>query len=927
MAGNAFPVIRTVVERYDDSASSPAQHTLRANFMGYRAKDDITALPPGYLVDPSQNVLHLASGLIYSRPGYSLDGQSASSSIIYDPIQSSYDWITHLGYEQHIRVHNGAMEYRYQSSTGTVSWLPLMTQATMQTWNGTSGLFRFAEYWNATEEIDQLLFVNGDGNVYSWGGAQATLASVSSSALSVTPFLSSTPPGEVITVVGTSQLTSFSGTTTTSGNSILSATVNGQVLGWILLPNQPANGDTITLTINGTTITLTFVVHPYGGLTAAGYGQGSVGLGYNWTNQGSGNYVVYLPNLSSPNVAYTAANVLACLTNFASAPGTGFSNFVAFSPGSVQAAALATLNLNSNPVVSGSTTTSGNTVSSSGQTLVFSMPNQPANGDTAMFVLNGQSVQVQFVSVIGSTPGNVLIGGSASVTMTHLLGLLNAPTTTNTTQVAFSTTNALLVGAFSYVVSTGITLQGQQSWTQLGFMDQTSGRGVIINGQVFTYTGGEGTLTLTGVSPDPTTTPSPALTAGLPIVQAPMVSPITAITSMRTNFNPNLIACVGNQVFYGSTTARDFYVSQPNDAFDCTVSSPARYPTDGGYLVADAALTAFVVQETTMYVSCAPDWWYTVVFGPIQTNPITNNDGSTMTYSFQTLVLSPLKVSPGQGAYSQEGVFKVKNSVFVLTNEPAIDDLGRIQDDLALPEAQTLTDSIKNNFLNYDFTGVYGIYAKYFLYVVLPAEGLMLVYNFFQQWWEAPQIFPFGRLSIINGDLYGHSAQVPETYRVFIDNPLDPNVVYSDNGNPINCIAAFSYDNFGVRDRRKNFGEIFIEGYIQPNTTLTVGEKYDFGGYSGLQTFSLSGANPANLVFTYADNSLGKVPLGKNPIGSITDSISNTPKFRHIFTTIKIDFFEYQQFFQSYDVDQQWQLLAYAVDDIPSDSKNSDVKT
>ena len=74
---NGFPVLRNVIQKYD---AKDAKHTLTAAFLGYRAKEDITALPPNFLVQPSQNVLHLASGLIYSRPGYTLDGQAATTS-------------------------------------------------------------------------------------------------------------------------------------------------------------------------------------------------------------------------------------------------------------------------------------------------------------------------------------------------------------------------------------------------------------------------------------------------------------------------------------------------------------------------------------------------------------------------------------------------------------------------------------------------------------------------------------------------------------------------------------------------------------------------------------------------------------------------------------------------------------------------------
>ena len=476
---------------------------------------------------------------------------------------------------------------------------------------------------------------------------------------------------------------------------------------------------------------------------------------------------------------------------------------------------------------------------------------------------------------------------------------------------------------FSGVDSTGITLQGQQSWAELGFYTATTGMSVIIDGAAFRYTGGTSTQTITGVTPDPTT--AITISYGDPIIQSPMYVPWAKLTGTIAGFTPNLISCVGNQVFYGDTTRRDFYISTVNDLTNLTVNSP-RLPGDGGALTADAAITAFWVLETTMYVSAGPDWIYTVVFGPQQNQSVTIS-GSTVVTTYEPLTLSPLKISPGQGAMSQEGIFKVKNSVFIITQEPAIDDLGRIIDDLALPEAQTLTDSIKNDFLNYNLTGASGIYKNYFLYVLLPAEQLMLVYNFFQAWWEPPQIFPFNRMAIINGELYGHDGNTSQTYRVYLDNPLDKNAVWNDNGNPINAIAAFSYNNFGRRFEKKQFSEMGVEGYIKSNTTLVCGSKYDFGGFSGKQTFSLSGAVQSNLFYTFADGSIGKVPIGKNPVGSITDSVTGLPKFRHIFTMINIDFFEYQFFCQSNDIDQQWQLLAESVLMQLSDLNNAEIKT
>lgn len=919
---SAFPTIAQVVEKYSDKS----KYSITAQFFGYRAKEDITALPNGYLVSPSQNVLTNAAGLIFSRPGYSLYGQAASNQSVVDGIRSSYDWETHLGFEHHLREHGGVLEWVYTNpTTGAVSWLTLMDQNTMSVWTQGNNFFRYAEYWNTTELTDELLYVNGDGNVYRWNGALAYFASATSSALSANPFLSNNPPGEVISFACPPGAT-FSGSTTTAGNAVLSSTINGQVYGFIIIANQPNAGDTINLTINSTPVVLTFVSSPNQPPWKGGNSGGSIALGYNYTNVGSTVHNIWLQDTSSPSVTQTRQNFLSFLSDPAW-QNTAF--YVGFGQNTVWTSLIQSIAWNSSPLISGSTTTSGNVVGTNGSNLTFAMVNNPANGDNATIVYNGQSVRSQFVNAVAN-PGDVKIGLNAAATLTNWLGLLQNPGTSNSTQEAYSTQNQLIVAEFNYVVSTGITIQGQQTWSELGFYDATGGRSVVINGALFNYTGGEGTQTITGVSPDPTT--SIAIIYGDPIVQAPMVCPGSAITSLPSNFNPNLILTLANQVFYGSTARRDIYFSKTNNFADVSANAP-RQPADGSGstgITLDATCTGFAAQDTSMNVFAGPDWIYNVYFGPgtpTQPNTQSSDVVSGTTLIYEGISTTALKISPGQGAISQESVFKVKNSVMFLTNEPAIDDLGRVVDNLALPEAITITDSIKNDFLNYDLVGAWGLYFKYFLYIVIPAEQKIIVYNFSHGWWEAPQTFNFSRLSIIGGALYAHSNAVPETYRLFIDNPLDPNVVYSDNGNPIEAIAYFSYQNFGMRGERKHFTELYVEGYLSSNTTITCGSKYDFGGFSGEQTYSVLGNNSTFLVYTFADNSIGKVPIGKNPVGSITDSVQNTPKFRHIFTSANIDFSEWQFFAQSNDVNQQWSFLAFGPDVSISENQLGDLKS
>lgn len=69
---------------------------------------------------------------------------------------------------------------------------------------------------------------------------------------------------------------------------------------------------------------------------------------------------------------------------------------------------------------------------------VLSLATQPTNSDTVTI----EGVTFTFVSSIGTTAGNVLIGANVDATRANLAGLINAPTTTSSTQVALSTANA-----------------------------------------------------------------------------------------------------------------------------------------------------------------------------------------------------------------------------------------------------------------------------------------------------------------------------------------------------------------------------------------------------------------------------------------------------------------------------------------------------
>ena len=70
---------------------------------------------------------------------------------------------------------------------------------------------------------------------------------------------------------------------------------------------------------------------------------------------------------------------------------------------------------------------------------VLSMATQPTDGDTV--VIGG--ITFTFKTTLGSTAGNVLIGGSADVARANLVALLNAPGTTTANGVALSSADQI----------------------------------------------------------------------------------------------------------------------------------------------------------------------------------------------------------------------------------------------------------------------------------------------------------------------------------------------------------------------------------------------------------------------------------------------------------------------------------------------------
>ncbi len=454
---------------------------------------------------------------------------------------------------------------------------------------------------------------------------------------------------------------------------------------------------------------------------------------------------------------------------------------------------------------------------------------------------------------------------------------------------------------FASATTNTLTKQGTTTWAQDGFFSVVSGRAITINGTTYTYTGGEDTTTLTGVSPDPT---SAGYAVGTLIQQGVRVTGNSGITGISSTMTNTIISTLNQHVYLGSSTLNTVFYSKTNTFTDFSYTSPVANVGDGALFVLDAPPNALIPQEETMVIHAGRNWIYNIQFK--LSSDLTN----------ESVTVSPVKFSCNQATLSQALCSKVKNDVVFVTHDQTLDTLGRIENILGTQQTTIISDPIRNDFDSYDFTGGSVFYFQNRIYVAVPKEGLYRIYNMqpgidatgttIMPYWEAPQTVSISRFSVIDGALYGHSSLTMETYKM--------NDGYNFNGHRINAKAVFSWQNYGMRYQTKYFDEYYVEGYISPNTTLTSKIKYDIDGCATDYSVDLSGSN-SQVVCLYGDNnSIGKYPIGTQPFGmNLQQQLSTDlpPKFRVIFTMPRTDFYEAQYSFETDEIDSRWEILAF----------------
>lgn len=296
----------------------------------------------------------------------------------------------------------------------------------------------------------------------------------------------------------------------------------------------------------------------------------------------------------------------------------------------------------------------------------------------------------------------------------------------------------------------------------------------------------------------------------------------------------------------------------------------------------------YIAKSTIIYKATLTDTLYSI-------NPLKSFDNGKS----QTL-----------GVIATGGFFAFRNGVVAITPDRQIMSLSRIES-IDYPQILPISDAIKPTINNLDFSFAVGIYWRDNVYIACRTIGsaindTVLVYNYKVGAWESPVVgWNVSDWAIYNDgngeELYFADAAGGNVYRV-TTSPFD--YVYDVTAN-----WRTGQLTFNDPAKLKEVADIFIEGYIAQNTTLSVSLLLDEDGFTQRYFTTIRGSDTQYIYNASTYNLFGLKPFGTERFGSNQD-ISGKRKFRvYLGKDFRIKpFYNLQLELASDGANQQWEV-------------------
>lgn len=281
--------------------------------------------------------------------------------------------------------------------------------------------------------------------------------------------------------------------------------------------------------------------------------------------------------------------------------------------------------------------------------------------------------------------------------------------------------------------------------------------------------------------------------------------------------------------------------------------------------------------------------------------------------------IAPLKAFDGKsqttGALSKRNVFSTSNGVFYVTNDNQIMWLNRVEY-IDYPQTTAISDAIKPTVDGLCFASSTGIVFQEKVFFSLkstceaPVNDTVLVYNLHEKMWDSPIVgWNVAEWAIYQDagieELYFSDGTTDNSYRV-TDTPTD----YQYN---VTASWRSKQYTFGSPNGQKYMQNLYVEGYISPNTSLTISLLLDEDGYTRRYSTVLNGTDSAYIYNSSSYNVFGVRPFGTTRFGSQED-LTGKKKFRVYLGKDfqQVPFYNASIQFDSDGLAQNWEVTDYA---------------
>lgn len=460
-----------------------------------------------------------------------------------------------------------------------------------------------------------------------------------------------------------------------------------------------------------------------------------------------------------------------------------------------------------------------------------------------------------------------------------------------------------------------ITKDGSTSWQQAGFSTTSGEKTIVIGGTTFTYTGGESTTTLTGVTPD---------ASGIAVGAVALQAVQTSSNKPASGFNNDFIKVINNQLYVGSYTSRLVYISSNTDFTDYTVPTP-RLPGSPEILTLDGTGKGIGVRQGKAHIGFGSSSWAVITFNNVTV-------GTTLT---QQTVVDVKPVALLQAPYAHEFIDTVGDNLIYLAQDQQVRAFGDFNN-LFTTGYPSLSQEIATELMAENFEGGGLRTIGEFIYVTSPVSGKTYLRQersrvdengniIAERLWHAPFVWNATRIDQINGTVVTFSNANPQIYQVW-----DTGQWHDDSPNdeplPYNCVMALGYRGGKRRQGLWSFDKQYTEGYLTAGTPLNLDINYNYLGADNIIGTVVNSVERPAYLFALSLSSLGDSILGEESLGQggNEDSMqTDLAKFRTINSFTLINCFEWQPVYYSNEADARWEILAVASNADPVTEQNA----